>query len=292
MNDSAKTDASGATPSIWATGLGKTYTRRGSQAAGHALASLDLAVHSGEAVVFVGPNGAGKSTALRLMAGIELPSRGRVRIFEDSPRAMAVRRRIGYLADSSELFPFLDVRETLEFFGAAADLERPLRRERADELIELLGLASYGKKRVHTFSLGMRRRLGLACVLIGRADVLLLDEPISGLDPPGIRLFFEIMQREKERGATIVFSSHHLGHAELLCDRVVVLRRGEVLLQGEVASISAAVGSRELTVDGLDDQAIEVIREAVRKEGGALEQVRISEDGLARFLLEGDEGGE
>ena len=107
------------------------------------------------------------------------------------------------------------------------------------------------KKRVKAYSMGMRRRLGLACVLIGQPDVLLLDEPISGLDPEGMRLFVELMREEKARGAALVFSSHHLGHAEELSDEVFVLDRGAVVLSGGVADIARAVGDGGTgTVDG------------------------------------------
>ena len=272
-------------PSVAARDLVKRYVPRRGVAPVAALDRLTLTLGAGRAALLAGPNGAGKSTALRLMSGIDAPTSGSVAILGHPPRAMAVRRRIGYLADSSDLFPFLDARETLEFFAASANLGRAERRDRSERLSERLGLAAFGKKRVKAYSMGMRRRLGLACVLIGQPDVLLLDEPISGLDPEGMNLFVELMREEKARGAALVFSSHHLGHAEELSDEVFVLDRGAVVLSGGVADIARAVGERELRVTDLDDAGWARIREEIASLGGRVVGERVSRAALERHLL-------
>lgn len=274
---------------IEAVGLSKRYPKRNPDDPEFALQALSLGVRRGTAVVLIGPNGAGKSTTLRLAAGIERPSSGTVKVLGDSPRAMHVRRRMGYLSDSSELFGFLDAAETLDFFGAAANVPRGDRAARARELTETFGL-HYGKKRVKTFSAGMRRRLGLACVLMGKPDVLLMDEPVTGLDPAGLELFAEVMRAEKQRGATIMFSSHRMRHVEEICDEVVVLRRGEPVAQTDVASLREAVGKRSLEVEGLDAAALDHVRSAVTGSGGAISAERIPDDALRDYLLDEDEG--
>lgn len=273
---------------IEAHGLSKSYPRRNPDDPEFALQGLSLAIRPGEAVVLIGPNGAGKSTTLRLIAGLEKPSTGTVKVLGGAPDAMGVRRRIGYLADTSELYDFLDVAETLEFFGAAAHVSRQKRRARAERLIETFSL-HYGKKRAKTFSAGMRRRLGIAAALMGQPDVLLLDEPVTGLDPEGLELFADVMCAEKARGATIVFSSHRMRHVEEICDDVVVLRRGNPVLQTNLEALRTAVGARALEVDGLDDTALANVVTAIEKEGGVVEAQRIPDAALRRYLL--DDGG-
>lgn len=268
-------------------GLSKRYPKRNPDDPEFALQALTLGVRRGSAVALIGPNGAGKSTTLRLAAGIERPSHGTVTVFGLPPRAMSVRRRMGYLSDTSELFGFLDTSETLAFFAAAANVPRGRRRERAGELVERFGL-HYGKKRVKTFSAGMRRRLGLACVLIGRPEVLLLDEPVTGLDPAGMELFVEVMRAEKERGTSILFSSHRMSHVEEISDEVVVLRRGKPVAHTDVPSLREAVGTRSLEVAGLDAAALARVRDTVAEMGGSVSAERIPDDALRRYLLDGD----
>ena len=173
------------------------------------------------------------------------------------------------------------------FFGAAAHVPRKERRARADELVETFSL-HYGKKRVKTFSAGMRRRLGIASVLMGRPDLLLLDEPVTGLDPEGLELFAEVMCAEKARGATILFSSHRMRHVEEICDGVVVLRRGTPVIQTTLQELRAAVGARALDVDGLDDAALERVVASIESEGGTVEAERIPDTALRRYLLDED----
>lgn len=273
------------TPAVEAVDLSKTYQRRRPEDPEFALSSLSLRVLPGEVALLVGPNGAGKSTALRLLAGVEEPTRGLVRILGDSPRSMEVRRRVAYLADASELFPFLDTFETLDFFAASADLSLAEGRRRSDELADLLGMKAWGRKRVRTFSLGMRRRLGLACVLISQPDVLLLDEPAAGLDPDGLRLFGDVVEREKARGCAMVMSSHHLGHAQAFSDWWVVLDDGQVRLEGSRADIAAGVGKLDVTVSGMSDSALEGLKARIAELGGEWEGQRLSEEGLEDFIL-------
>ncbi|MFT7618294.1 MAG: ABC-type multidrug transport system ATPase subunit [Planctomycetota bacterium] len=250
-----------------------------------ALEHLDLRLPRGEALMLVGPNGAGKSTALRLIAGIERPDSGSLKVFGASARDMSNRRRVGYLPDASELFPFLDVVETLEFFGTAANLSRAEIKKESDELVELFGMKPWQKKRVKTYSLGMRRRLGLACVLIGKPDLLLLDEPTSGLDPAATRLFLDVCRREKSRGASLIISSHHLRQVERLCDQVIVLKKGRVEFSGAVSKLAAEVGRVDLELSSFDLSNEDSLRQFLSSIGADVAGIRISERGLEDFLL-------
>ncbi|MEE9391911.1 MAG: ABC transporter ATP-binding protein [Planctomycetota bacterium] len=269
--------------------LGRSYPRRDPKDPEYALDGLNLRLCGGEAVVLAGGNGAGKSTALRLIAGLEMPDRGRVRIFGRSPRSMVARRRTGYLPDQSELFPFLDWRETLDFFAAISDVARPEAKRRADAWGERFGLTDYGRKRVRAFSMGMRRRLGLAAVLMSEPELLLLDEPISGLDPEGMRLFNEVMAEQKARGTALLLSSHHLGQAETFCDRIVALRRGKVVSEGRIADLGQTLGAHDFTVSGLDQEGLEALMARAEELGAELSSPRVAESALEDLLVRGDD---
>ena len=280
------------TVAVQVVGIARTYRPRRRAEPSFSLADVSFDVAAGEALMLVGPNGAGKSTVLRLVSGIELPDAGSVRILGEKPRGAAARMATAYLPDDSELFPHLDAIETLEFFAAAADATRAERRARIDEAIDRLGMRSWCRKRVQTYSLGMRRRLGLGCVLVRRASVVILDEPVSGLDPGGARLFVDLMRAEKERGAALVFASHRLGHVEALCDRIVVLRDGRPAFAGEVAELARKVGGIDLTLEGLAEEDLERVLEFVREVGGRVRAHRISETTLEDYLLGDSRNGE
>ncbi len=144
------------------------------------------------------------------------------------------------------------------------------------------------KKRTKGYSLGMRRRLGLACVLIGRPELLLLDEPTSGLDPAATRMFLNVCCRQKENGAALIMSSHHLRHAEGLCDQVVVLKKGRVVFTGAVNQLAEKVGRLDLELSGFDLAKEEALDNFLKTMGARVDGMRISERGLEDFLLGDD----
>ena len=253
-----------------------------------AIEQLDLLLRPGEALMLVGPNGAGKSTALRLMAGIERPDSGRLTILGTSPGAMDNRRRVGYLPDSSEMFPFLDVVETLSFFTAAANLKKAEAKRRIDEMVDLFEMGEWKKKRTKTFSLGMRRRLGLACTLIGAPDLLLLDEPTSGLDPAAARLFLNVCKAQKEKGVALVISSHHLGQVEGLCDQIIAMKKGRVVFSGSTEVLSKEIGRFDLELSGFDLQHEADLEKFLASIGAKATGKHVSERGLEDFLLGDD----
>ena len=275
-------------PLIESIAAGKTY-RRGLSGAIEALVDFTLAVGPGESVVLLGRNGAGKSTALRLLAGMERPTRGVVRAAGLAPRDSRVSRRIGYLADGAEMLPFLDARETLHFFAAISGLDRAEARRRVDRLIERFGLSRYAARRAARYSTGMRRRLALAAVLLPNPDILLLDEPSSGLDAEGERLFVEAMIETKARGAAVVVASHHLAHLESFADRCVILRSGTSVFSGGAEDLIARRSTYDATLSGLSPEGRRAVRSAVEGLGGRIAHERPAERDLEDIL--GEAGG-
>ncbi|PCR92101.1 ABC transporter ATP-binding protein [Natrinema ejinorense] len=205
-----------------------------------AVADLDLTVRRGELYGFLGPNGAGKTTTIGLLLNFLQPTRGNVRLFGHDPRdeEVAVKTRTGALPQGFTPYSRLTGREHLEFvrsvYGVDADLDRFLKR---------VGLLEAADRNAGAYSHGMTRRLGLAMALVGSPDLLILDEPIAGLDPEGARRVREIIREENERGVTVFVSSHQLTHVEALCDRVGILKDGRLLMQSSIADLRAELDS-------------------------------------------------
>jgi ABC-2 type transport system ATP-binding protein len=208
--------------------LGRTRT---------ALTGLELVLAPGESLGLVGPNGSGKSTLLRILAGIEQPSAGTVRVFGGTLSERSTRRRIGYLPDG---FPFPDElgpRAVLELLGSLHGLARAERRRATDELLARVGLSAEARTPLGRFSLGMKRRFGLCQALLHRPDLLLLDEPTAGLDAQGYVVLDELLREARARGATLVLASHVALELEAHCARTVVLVSGRLAASGSTAEL-------------------------------------------------------
>ena len=216
---------------IQTTGLSKRY--RDKWAVDH----LDLRVEQGDIYGFIGQNGAGKSTALKLLCGLARPTQGEALIFGKPVRDSVARRRVGALIEQPGLYPDLSGRENLRLYAALLGLDSPERQVK--EILETVGLAPGEKKPVRHYSMGMKQRLGVALALLGGPDLLLLDEPINGLDPEGIREMRELLLRlNRERGLTILVSSHILGELSKIATRYGIIQQGRMVEQitaGELA---------------------------------------------------------
>ena len=184
-------------------------------------------VPQGGLVGFVGPNGAGKSTTIKHLIGVAKPTSGSVAVFGAAPTSARARRRIGYLPERPNLPPELSPRELMQMHAVLADVARPA--SRIDALLKLVELDAHADARVGKFSKGMQQRCTLALVLLADADLLILDEPMSGLDPLGRELVRRIMRDENARGKTILFSTHALADVEAMCSHVVVMNQGRVV---------------------------------------------------------------
>jgi ABC-2 type transport system ATP-binding protein len=198
-----------------------------------------LEVHAGEVFGFLGPNGAGKTTTMNVLLGFVQPTSGTASLFGIDVRQPIARQRIGYLPEQTYYYKFLTAEEILRFYAkifgiAAAEADR-----RIAQLLKLVELEHAAKRPIKSYSKGMQQRVGLAQSLINNPDLLILDEPTSGLDPLGRMKVREIIQRLKDEGKTVFFSSHELGEVETICDRVAIVHQGELKAVGTVAEISA-----------------------------------------------------
>jgi ABC-2 type transport system ATP-binding protein len=208
-----------------------------------ALAPLTLAVPRGEMFGFLGPNGAGKTTTIRMMLGILVPSGGHVRIagFDCHREGVEVKRHVGYLPDSPIFYDYLRGREILQFMGEMHGLSGGESSRRADDLMGELALGEVAEEFAVNYSMGMKKKLGLACALIHEPSVLILDEPTNGLDPRASRDVQQRLRQSAEAGMTIFLSTHILDMAERLCSRIGIIHRGELVATGSPQELKANV---------------------------------------------------
>ena len=221
---------------IAAEGLTKVYKALG-KTRGRSLDGLDLTVGENEVFGFLGRNGAGKTTTIKLLCGLLKPTGGTARIFGDDIRTRQARRHIGYLPEQPYFYEYLTPRETLDFYGRLRGQTPKERQYGWDRLSGLLDLRDIANQRVKGFSKGMRQRLGFAVALVGDPKLLILDEPMSGLDPVGRHNIRELILRCRDERKTIFFSSHVLGDVEVVCDRIGILIKGRLTQQGRVADL-------------------------------------------------------
>ena len=202
-----------------------------------AVDGLNLRVESGEVFGFLGPNGAGKTATMNVLLGFVNATSGSASIFGVDVRQPIARQRIGYLPELTYYYKFLNTEELLRFYARIFRIPAAERDSRIDAVLKLVELESARKRLIRTYSKGMQQRVGLAQALINNPDLLILDEPTSGLDPLGRMKVREIIQRLKEEGKTVFFSSHELGEVETVCDRVAILHEGRLRVEGKVSDL-------------------------------------------------------
>ena len=202
-----------------------------------AIKDLSFSIREGEIFGLLGPNGSGKSTTLKLILGLLYPTKGRITVLNKLPGDNLAKRFIGYLPEEDYLYSYLNARETLDFYGKIFNLSRRVRKERIKYLVELLGITGYELRATGEYSKGMARRIGLAQALINDPEILILDEPTSGMDPIGTKEMKDIFLDLKKKGKTILISSHLLADIENICDRVGILYKGNMIASGEVDTL-------------------------------------------------------
>ena len=202
-----------------------------------AVNGLNLSVQTGEVFGFLGPNGAGKTTTMNVLLGYVNATSGAAFLFDVNTREPIARQRIGYLPELTYYYKFLTVEELLRFYARIFEIPKSETEARIDQLLKLVELEHARKRPIRTYSKGMQQRAGIAQALINNPDLLLLDEPTSGLDPLGRMKVREIIQRLKDEGKTVFFSSHELGEVETICDRVAILHQGELKVEGRVSDL-------------------------------------------------------
>jgi ABC-2 type transport system ATP-binding protein len=223
-----------------------------------ALEGLDLEVRRGEVFGFLGPNGAGKTTTLKILMGLMYPSGGRAWLLDRPLGSAEVKQAIGFLPESPYFYDYLTATEFLRFYGELFGLRGPGLSRRIDELLDLVGIPHARHLPLRKFSKGMLQRIGIAQALINDPQLVVLDEPMSGLDPVGRKDVRDLILRLKETGKTVFFSSHILHDAELLCDRVAILVRGRLVAMGGVRELAGCTSTNaiEVAVEGLSQEAL------------------------------------
>lgn len=275
------------------------------------LDSLDLIVRSGECFGLLGPNGAGKTTTFKLILGFLRPTSGQI-LFDGQPLSPAAKAMIGFLPEHPYFYEYLTVQETLRFFGNLYGIQRSSLRLRIDEVIDRVGLGHKRRAAVRTLSKGLLQRVGVAQAILNQPRLLILDEPMSGLDPVGRREMRDLIGAVRDDGTSVIFSSHILSDAEALCDRVGILTNGQlretidVADHAEATSFEVVARSRNGTlpaaverVDGasvtpredlhvitvLDQHRVDEVVDVLRRESISVERITPRHTSLEeRFL--------
>jgi len=202
-----------------------------------AVRGVSFSVHRGEIFGFLGPNGAGKTTTLKMLMGLIFPSRGRAEILGRAVPDRQAKRRVGYLPETPYFYEYLTPEEFLDFAGALCDLPAAARRKRADALLARVGLDHARGRPLRKFSKGMLQRIGIAQALMGDPEVIVLDEPMTGLDPLGRKDIRDLILELGRSGKTVMFSTHILPDVEMTCDRVAIVAGGKLRSVGTLASL-------------------------------------------------------
>ncbi len=202
-----------------------------------AVADLSFSVQAGGITGFVGPNGAGKTTSIKMILGLVQPSTGKVTLMGEPAGSPKARQKISYVSEQPYFYEHLTAEETLKFLCEMKDIPKGDRTSEIDRVLEKVELSHRRKAKVKTFSKGMQQRLNMAQALLGKPELIIMDEPMSGLDPLGRRLFRDIFRDLRQSGITVFFSTHIIDDIENLCDRVVVLSKGKLKYQGDIQKL-------------------------------------------------------
>lgn len=251
-----------------------------------AVDDLDLQVNRGEVFGLLGPNGSGKSTSIKMILGLLHPTSGNIAVFGKRPEHVATKRLIGYLPEETNLYPFLNARETLDYYGRLFGQDRRQRMRRIDMLLEMVGLAAAQRRRVGQYSKGMQRRIGLAGALINDPQLLVLDEPTNGLDPIGTRQIKDLILELSQRGKTILLCSHLLADVEDVCDRVAIMFGGKIRTVGPVDQLLVRQDATLIQVGQLSDKTIQQIESVLQESGQHIEKMEKPRQRLESLFLE------
>ena len=254
-----------------------------------AVRGVDFEVGRGEIFGFLGPNGAGKTTSIKMMTGLIAPTRGSIEILGQRAPAPDVMGRVGFLPESPYVYPYLTAREFVTLCGTLSGLSGASLRERVVKIVDRVGIGHAIDRPARALSKGMLQRAALAAALVHDPELLIFDEPMSGLDPVGRKEVRDLIVEEKLRGRTVFFSSHILSDVEMLCDRVCILRQGQVVVAGTMRDLLVQNKRRsEITVTSAS-QALRAllapVATAMREAGGAL-VLEVEGDDAIRAVVE------
>src|SRR5438067_9550954 len=257
-----------------------------------AVRDLNLRVEAGEVYGLLGPNGSGKSTTLKIILGLASPTRGRTKIFGRDSSRVESRTSVGFLPENPYFYKFLTGEETLRFFGKLCGLHGSRLNERANRLLDLVGLTSARDQRLSTYSKGMLQRIGLAQALINDPKLVVLDEPTAGVDPAGSRDIRKLIADLKQRGITVLFSSHLLTQVQEICDHIGILARGVLVREGRLEELIAIENQSELVLENASEALVKEIEKLAANSNARLIDRRKSTTTLERLFLEATQESE
>jgi ABC-2 type transport system ATP-binding protein len=273
--------------SIKIEGLSKIYRKGLRRQKVLAVNDISMTVGEGEIFGFIGPNGAGKSTTIKILCDLIRPTHGRATILGEEVRRPEARRYLGYLPENPSYYPFLTGKELLHFNGAIHGMQHRDIRTRGEELLEMLDLARAAQRPLRTYSKGMVQRLGIAAALIHDPRVVILDEPMSGLDPVGRKLVKDLIVHLRSEGKTIFFSTHILHDVEVISDRIGIITKGRLRFCGRLAEvISESFASFEVLFGEITPQQVESLNHAgySPRTLQSRVQVEVAKEKLSDFL--------
>ncbi len=249
------------------------------------LNGISLEVHGGEIFGYLGPNGAGKTTTIKCVLGLIFPDKGNIEIFGHSNLSMQAKEKIGFLPDNPYFYDYLTATEFLGFYSDLSLVKKQDKQTQIDSLLKLVGLEHAAALQLRKFSRGMLQRIGLAQALINNPSLVLLDEPLGGLDPLGRKEIRDVIVRLKEEGKTVFLSSHILQDIEMICDRVAILVEGRVINQGALQElVSEQVTVTEITLSGIQTEDLENLGERYSAQGGRILLKVFEEEKIADVL--------
>ena len=245
-------------------GLTKIYKDFWGRPKVRALEGLDIQIHRGEVFGLLGPNGSGKSTTIKLLLGLIFPTAGSATILGEQAGSTAINEKIGFLPEESYLYRFLNGEEILRFYGRLFKIDRRTLNRRVPELLDIVGLDAKARKRkLREYSKGMARRIGLAQALINDPELILLDEPTTGLDPIGTREMKDLILSLKQQGKTVLLCSHLLADVQDVCDRITILFRGQMQTLGEVKDLLQVRDITNIETRGMTPAQIEQLKQTI-----------------------------
>jgi len=248
--------------------LTKIYTDFWGRPKVRALDDLSLTIHRGEVFGLLGPNGSGKSTTIKLLLGLIFPTDGRASILGQPAGSTEINAKIGFLPEESYLYRFLNGEETLKFYGRLFKIPSKELKRRVPELLDIVGLDEKSRKRkLREYSKGMARRIGLAQALINNPDLILLDEPTTGLDPIGTREMKDLILSLKQQGKTVLLCSHLLADVQDVCDRITILFRGKMMELGHVRDLLQVKDVTQIQARGLSDGQLTDVKDFMTRLG-------------------------
>ena len=282
----SQSPSASATDAVSVTGLTKVFKSGFLKRPFVAVRDLSLSVRQGEVYGLIGPNGSGKSTTMKVILGLLEPTTGRTSVFGRDSRLVTSRREVGFLPENAYFYKHLSGMETLLFYGRLCGMSGSHLRERAEAMLELTDLQDAANRRVAGFSKGMLQRLGLAQALIHEPRLVILDEPTAGVDPAGSRKIRDLILGFRERGLTVLVTSHLLEQMQEVCDRVGIMAHGRMVREGRLEELIAVENQTELVLENAPPDLVEEVRALAAQRGATLLRAGHPRTTLERLFLE------